>query len=129
MPRFLAPAPPPKREGKEGLSEEYREYLNSPEWANVRFRIIVRAGYTCEGCERDNRTLEVHHLTYLRLGRERDSDLLALCKTCHKRADTLRPIFRGWLRVRYGMKYLFVDMRQAWDRFQEERKDAGISTL
>jgi hypothetical protein len=123
MPVFLNPTAPPPREEKEGLSEEYQEYLNSPKWAEVRFRIILLAGYTCAWCERDNRTLEVHHLTYLRLGKERDSDLLALCKGCHKRADSLRPIFRSWCRVRYGSNYLFVDMTSAWERFLEERGD------
>lgn len=129
MPVFRAPrsSSAPQAE-KEGLSPEYREYLSSPEWARVRFGAILRAGYTCEGCEKE-RTLEVHHLSYLRLGRERESDLIALCKTCHKRADALRPVFRSWCRVRYGSKYLFVDMRAAWDRFREERKAHECPTL
>lgn len=37
----------------------------------------------CEGCGQ-NIPLQLHHLTYERLGRELDKDLLALCERCHR---------------------------------------------
>lgn len=61
----------------------YQEYLQSPYWRrHVRPRIMRRAAGRCEGCGGDY-ALEVHHLTYDRLGHEHDQDLKALCAGCH----------------------------------------------
>ena len=120
MPKFLAPLAPQRAE-KEGLSEEYFAYLASPEWAAVRFAAVARAGYVCEECGREG-PLQVHHLTYARFGAERDTDLIALCARCHRRADNARRKFKGWCERRYGvLGARFAEMRQAWARFKEER--------
>lgn len=63
-------------------SSQYREYMHSDAWQRRRRRALVRAGYTCQHCGAD-RNLEVHHLTYARLGKERPADLLVLCHACH----------------------------------------------
>jgi len=61
----------------------YDEYVSSPYWRRVvRPRILRRAAGRCELCHGDYNT-EVHHLTYERLGHERDEDLMALCAGCH----------------------------------------------
>jgi hypothetical protein len=64
-------------------------YLRSPHWRTRRARAIALAGGRCERCGKPGR-LEVHHLTYKRLGRERDRDLRALCHPCHRLADRSR---------------------------------------
>ena len=64
------------------LRKEYARYLASPEWQEVRSRIIARANGVCECCDMAPPT-EVHHTTYLRLGCELDDDLLAVCSFCH----------------------------------------------
>jgi len=64
-------------------------YLRSPHWRARRSQAIGRAGGRCERCGAGGR-LEVHHLTYKRLGRERDRDLRALCHRCHRLADRRR---------------------------------------
>ena len=70
----------------------YREvYLRSPHWRARRSQAIGRAGGRCERCGARGR-LEVHHLTYKRLGRERDRDLRALCHRCHRLADRRRRL-------------------------------------
>lgn len=61
----------------------YQVYLNSSEWRRTRSRALKRAGYQCFKCP-SRRSLEVHHLTYERLGMERDADLEVLCVTCHR---------------------------------------------
>lgn len=61
----------------------YQVYLNSPGWRTTRNRALVRAHWRCSKCPAA-RGLEVHHLTYERLGLERDSDLEVLCATCHR---------------------------------------------
>ena len=70
----------------------YRKvYLRSPHWRARRSQAIGRAGGRCERCGARGR-LEVHHLTYKRLGRERDRDLRALCHRCHRLADRRRRL-------------------------------------
>lgn len=70
---------------KPKLSEGYTAYMLSPAWQQKRERIIFRDGGQCKACGgRDD--LEVHHLTYAHFGKERDSELLTLCKKCHKAA-------------------------------------------
>ncbi len=63
----------------------YEEYHLSPEWKTLKTKVIKRAKYTCEGCGEADK-LEVHHLTYERIGEELMIDLVALCFVCHKKA-------------------------------------------
>ena len=62
----------------------YSRYIQSPEWAAVRKAKFQQAGTRCQECGGDER-LEVHHLTYDRLGHERLEDLQVLCHWCHMR--------------------------------------------
>lgn len=78
----------------------YQKYIQSPEWQFVRARILKRANGKCEKCKQVP-PQHVHHKTYARLGKERDSDLIALCIACHlaehpdKAELTPRPSFVG----------------------------------
>lgn len=73
------------------FSDEYLALLKSPRWIyEVCPRIKARAGRYCERCECRTDIFEVHHLNYDRLGRERDSDLQAVCPACHPIADEER---------------------------------------
>jgi len=60
----------------------YAEYLKTTEWRRVRDRALKLAGYTCSRCQ-SPRELQVHHLTYARVGAEEDRDLEVLCRGCH----------------------------------------------
>jgi len=64
-------------------SLSYAEYLQTNHWKRTRNHALRRAGFHCSRCNA-NRELQVHHLTYERLGAERDSDLEVLCKACHE---------------------------------------------
>ena len=63
---------------------EYAEYLKSDQWASLREIILTRANHLCDmpGCLRE--PIEVHHLTYDRLGEEDWRDLAAVCELCHR---------------------------------------------
>ena len=71
------------------LSPEYRAYINSPQWQEVRQRKLKQVGARCQKCGRyrsqlsRGEWLEVHHLTYKRLFHEWLRDLQVLCNTCH----------------------------------------------
>lgn len=60
----------------------YVNYLKSKHWMLLRTKLIQNHPY-CEVCESTEKPLQLHHLTYSRLGRERDSDLVPLCNDCH----------------------------------------------
>lgn len=61
---------------------DYYEYLKSAEWQQVRTRLFKLRGRKCELCENTD-SLHIHHLTYKRVGHERDEDLQILCDDCH----------------------------------------------
>jgi len=62
----------------------YEQYLRSRHWLTTRRRALLRAGRKCQRCEASY-SLEVHHLTYDRLGAEAEGDLMVLCAMCHLR--------------------------------------------
>ncbi len=59
-------------------------YLRSPQWQDIRRVILRRDQYTCCKCGIDGVPLEIHHITYKRLGHEHYSDLASLCRDCHQ---------------------------------------------
>jgi 5-methylcytosine-specific restriction endonuclease McrA len=61
----------------------YKIYLNSPAWRSLRLKILARDRYICQLCGKRKAT-EVHHLTYERIGRELENDLISLCSICHR---------------------------------------------
>lgn len=62
---------------------DYDDYLDSEEWAKKRTYLLKKVGYKCQNCS-SRRNLQVHHLTYKRVGRERTTDLQVLCRNCHE---------------------------------------------
>jgi 5-methylcytosine-specific restriction endonuclease McrA len=65
---------------------DYRtEYLKSPEWRRTRLSTLCAVGHRCQACGAYDRHLDVHHLSYARLGEEQPADLAALCRRCHVR--------------------------------------------
>lgn len=71
-------------------TQSYQKYLATPAWRNRRNRSLKLASYRCQKCAA-GRGLQVHHLTYDRIGREWDSDLEVLCESCH-RGETVRQM-------------------------------------
>lgn len=73
-------------------TEEYKKYMRSPEWeAKKQERIAIDKG--CCMCGRpleQIRSINVHHITYARLGNENVlTDLCTLCGSCHKKIHNL----------------------------------------
>lgn len=60
----------------------YDEYLKSERWKVLSEETKRIAGYRCQVCDSDGE-LHAHHRTYKRLGHELQSDLIALCSSCH----------------------------------------------
>lgn len=68
----------------------YKEYMQSQEWRNRANIVKAHAGWRCQICHRHENdvTLDAHHNTYERLGHERLSDLICLCRDCHNLFET-----------------------------------------
>ena len=66
----------------------HSKYLASSHWKKTRKRFnrkrIARTCFVCGVGRAKGSTLDVHHLTYARIGREQTSDLVALCRNHHK---------------------------------------------
>lgn len=85
--RMLAVSPDSARcllSRPEGLG--YKAYMQSPQWEVKRSQTVQGDGNRCRKCGRIGK-LEVHHISYIRLGQERPEDLMTLCHDCHKVMD------------------------------------------
>lgn len=60
----------------------YSGYIHSSHWKDIRRQRLAMDGFQCSICG-TAKNLEVHHLTYERLGHEDLDDLVSLCKRCH----------------------------------------------
>jgi hypothetical protein len=84
-------------------SPEYDAYIGSPEWEVRRAAAMKKANNICERCgvSFEPKELDVHHLTYDRLGHEWPSDLKVVCRRCHPAEDEERGFVR-WAVKKYG---------------------------
>jgi hypothetical protein len=74
----------PKAETK--YQREYASYLQSQRWRTLSRAVRIRARGKCEICLRANGE-ECAHLTYERIFNERMTDLLWVCRRCHRDLD------------------------------------------
>ena len=58
-------------------------YLKSEEWKTKRDLIMKFYNYTCFDCAKE--ATDVHHISYDRIFKEKFSDLIPFCRTCHSK--------------------------------------------
>lgn len=97
---------------------EYNAYINSDEWREKARRIRERDGYRCQICGASDVPLEVHHLTYARLRRERDDDLITLCHDCHSK------VTESWdsIKKRIHARKAYFNLSRSYDLAEELAK-------
>ena len=82
-------------------SRQYETYLKSTEWEQKKEQRMKVDNYSCVMCGRNRehcRTLQIHHITYKRLGREDVfTDLCTVCGSCHKKLHNYYNRQRGQL--------------------------------
>lgn len=68
-----------------GEKVDYHTYIQSSEWREKAKAAKDLAGWRCQVCNKpDNETtLDAHHRTYERLGKELPTDITVLCRQCH----------------------------------------------
>jgi 5-methylcytosine-specific restriction endonuclease McrA len=66
---------------------EYEAYMRTPQWQEMRARVLARDGRVCQGCLGASGVpdTQVHHLTYEHLGHEFAWELVTVCRVCHER--------------------------------------------
>jgi hypothetical protein len=65
------------------VNEEYKQYIESPEWQAKRTERLKIDNFTCQRCG-STRGLQVHHINYTRFKNENVyEDLITLCFRCH----------------------------------------------
>lgn len=67
----------------------YKKYIVSERWKAKRQLWFDTFGKWCRACGKSSGPIQLHHYDYSRLGNERLSDMVALCKQCHKEVETL----------------------------------------
>jgi phage terminase large subunit GpA-like protein len=66
----------------------YHEYIHSDLWRIRCSEYKLKINNRCEHC--GNMTfLQLHHIRYTNLGKEKDEDLIALCEKCHKKIHNI----------------------------------------
>jgi hypothetical protein len=67
------------------IDMDYPNYIGSSAWRRspARLKVLAEAAGHCRLCHAEAR-LEVHHATYERLGCECDTDLIPICRDCHR---------------------------------------------
>ena len=78
--------------------KSYRaDYLQSPEWRELRKRALERDNYICQGCRLAPATI-CHHLTYNHIMDELLWELISVCKSCHNKCHPEKGEVPGVLR-------------------------------
>jgi len=85
---------------KYGIHQERHDQRNSEHWQWLRKEAYKRSGGCCERCglRGENRygnplrILNLHHLTYERLGHELLEDVELICHECHEKDHGVDPL-------------------------------------
>ncbi len=102
-------------------SPEYIEYLKSDAWKLKRLSKIQSVGYKCQRCNATDKLLQVHHLTYDRLGHERMDDLKVVCLDCHEVEDVERKIQAN---QRHYSKAMDTYASKKYGEYWHDRRDS-----
>ncbi len=63
---------------------KYRAYLQSAKWRAKREEYFRSHPRACSRCGTTKGRIDLHHITYERVGNERLEDLEATCRDCHR---------------------------------------------
>lgn len=103
------------------LSQEYIDYIKSPEWQKKRQACFAYHGKRCKACGSVRPPIHVHHMDYTRLGKESVRfDLIPLCMPCHR---SVTKIYRS--NRRRGLRRVTMEYVRAKQRLVKKRRRNG----
>jgi 5-methylcytosine-specific restriction endonuclease McrA len=73
----------------------HNDYFNTHHWELARSAALKRDENRCADCgiSIEKKPLEVHHITYIRRGKEHLDDLMTLCQDCHQERHFVSTAF------------------------------------
>lgn len=84
-----------------GAKHYYNDvYLKSNEWKQKRENILKRDEYTCQCCNEPAQ--QVHHINYNNVYKEKEKQLISVCKDCHELIHNDGIVFFKGLRAEFG---------------------------
>lgn len=86
-------------------AEKKQEYLKSVEWYKLK-QLKLKETDCCVVCG-SSQNLELHHITYQRLGNEILTDLAIVCRSCHQTIhdklgysrETIYPVYQDLSKI------------------------------
>lgn len=102
-------------------ANEYKEYLDSYAWKSLK-KNKLKDTPICELCW--NKATTVHHLSYERLWKEKDSDIASVCKLCHKECHYLE-----WNQIKNDEKVLrkrFEELKEKYTSWEENIREEKV---
>lgn len=102
--RLLAAVPFRGGQGEDMATKglTYKEQLLHPNWQRKRLEMLDAAGFKCTLCNAGEKTLHVHHKSYIkgRMAWEyEDGELEVLCEDCHEAAHESKDQLDAVLRL------------------------------
>lgn len=94
----------------------YNKYIKGPKWAAKRELWFNTFGKWCRACGTAAGPIQLHHMTYDRLGRERMNDLVALCANCHREVEALYRKAGRSDRMAITLAYIKARRKHKWTR-------------
>ncbi|MBA1335853.1 MAG: hypothetical protein HPY66_1671 [Firmicutes bacterium] len=91
----------------------YHDYLQTDHWKEFRQAALDHYGRKCSYCGRKT-SLNVHHLTYERLGCEELSDVTILCKECHMKEHGMYGRICRHLNIVPGSFEVGLEIEYTW---------------
>jgi hypothetical protein len=96
---------------------KYNAYILSLEWQEKRKQVFDKKWYKCEACW-ISEFLHIHHWTYIRLYKEKLSDLFVLCGYCHMSLHD-----KYWTRDLFRATKAFIK----WEDLKQKKKRTRMS--
>lgn len=121
----------------------YEAYLKSVHWQHFRKRYYNSKLFhskthfggingKCVCCQEPNKILDLHHITYKRLGQEKLWDVIPACQDCHKdvhdfiktinqtkKSDWILLRYTSWRRIKQKNDSVFKPTERNQTRFAE----------
>lgn len=119
------------------MNDKYKTYLLSDEWKQKRELVFQKKWRTCEKCKSEI-NLRIHHWTYIRIYKEKVSDLFVLCNDCHWEFHKLywtRDILRAtkawilWNEVKQRIRKSLEERREARKIRKEKQLNLAIQAI
>lgn len=98
------------------VSIEYQQYIASPQWSAFKASYFATHARACAVC--GARQVQLHHMTYARLGYEHPSDVVPLCEPHHRAVHDYAKATGSDLE---SATYAFIRPRVAATRVSPER--------